>query len=121
MSGKSDWEKACDHVMPHVCRPALPNPPRERRPAAKRSGEQQPLVNIHRERWEAYEKYGKEPAPPPSKPRVALRIGVFFDGTGNNASNTATGLLCGATSAECCQYFIYTVSTSRQHQTLFIA
>ena len=96
MSGKSDWEKACDHVMPHVCRPALPNPPRERRPTAKRSGEQQPLVNIHRERWEAYEKYGKEPAPPPSKPRVALRIGVFFDGTGNNASNTATGLLCGA-------------------------
>lgn len=25
-----------------------------------------------------------------------MRIGVFFDGTGNNASNTATGLLCGA-------------------------
>ncbi|WP_428604988.1 T6SS phospholipase effector Tle1-like catalytic domain-containing protein [Pseudomonas sp.] len=82
--------------MPHVCRPALPNSSRERRPTAKRSGERQPLVNIQRERWEAYEKYGREPAPAPSKTRVALRIGVFFDGTGNNASNTATGLLCGA-------------------------
>lgn len=27
---------------------------------------------------------------------VTLRIGVFFDGTGNNASNTAIGALCGA-------------------------
>jgi len=96
MSGKSDWEKACDHVMPHVCRPARPNPSREKRPFAKRSDDRQPPVNIHRERWEAYEKYGREPAPTPSRTRVALRIGVFFDGTGNNASNTATGLLCGA-------------------------
>lgn len=95
MSGKSDWEKACDHVMPQVCRPALSNPPLER-PAAKRSGGQQALVNIPRERWAEYEKYGKEPAPASSRIQVALRIGVFFDGTGNNASNTATGLLCGA-------------------------
>ncbi|WP_338922399.1 PAAR domain-containing protein [Pseudomonas silesiensis] len=27
---------------------------------------------------------------------VTLRIGVFFDGTGNNAGNTAVGALCGA-------------------------
>jgi uncharacterized Zn-binding protein involved in type VI secretion len=27
---------------------------------------------------------------------ITLRIGVFFDGTGNNASNTEMGVLCGA-------------------------
>ena len=95
MSWESDWKKACDHVMPHVCRPARPNPPLEK-PAAKRRGEQHAPVDIYKERWAEYEKYGKEPAPAPSKIQVALRIGVFFDGTGNNASNTAAGLLCGA-------------------------
>ncbi|MFV0456150.1 MAG: phospholipase effector Tle1 domain-containing protein, partial [Pseudomonas sp.] len=40
-----------------------------------------------------------EQAPPPRpdlKTPVAMRIAVFFDGTGNNAGNTATGILCGA-------------------------
>lgn len=31
-----------------------------------------------------------------AKIEVFLIIGVFFDGTGNNASNTAAGILCGA-------------------------
>ena len=34
--------------------------------------------------------------PTPNKIGIALRIGVFFDGTGNNADNTALGLACGA-------------------------
>ncbi|RON10505.1 hypothetical protein BK659_03055 [Pseudomonas brassicacearum] len=34
--------------------------------------------------------------PTPNKISIALRIGVFFDGTGNNADNTARGLACGA-------------------------
>ncbi|GLZ88238.1 hypothetical protein Pres01_42890 [Metapseudomonas resinovorans] len=33
---------------------------------------------------------------PKAKLRIALRIGVFFDGTYNNAANAALGLLCGA-------------------------
>ncbi|EJM93027.1 hypothetical protein PMI34_01828 [Pseudomonas sp. GM74] len=37
-----------------------------------------------------------EKQPPPNKIGIALRIGVFFDGTGNNADNTALGLACGA-------------------------
>ncbi|MBX8575636.1 DUF2235 domain-containing protein [Pseudomonas cichorii] len=53
-------------------------------------------VDIHALRWAEYEKYGKSPAPPPEKTAIALRIGVFFDGTGNNANNSAAGLLCGA-------------------------
>jgi hypothetical protein len=95
MSGKSVWAKACDHVMPNVCRPGGPNPPLER-PAAKLGGGQQAPADIHKERRAEYEKHGKTPAPAPSKTQVALRIGVFFDGTGNNASNSAAGMLCGA-------------------------
>ncbi len=53
-------------------------------------------VDIHAQRWAEYEKHGKEPAREPEKIGIALRIGVFFDGTGNNANNTAAGLLCGA-------------------------
>jgi uncharacterized Zn-binding protein involved in type VI secretion len=34
--------------------------------------------------------------PMPNKISIALRIGVFFDGTNNNAENTALGLACGA-------------------------
>jgi uncharacterized Zn-binding protein involved in type VI secretion len=37
-----------------------------------------------------------EKKPTPNKISIALRIGVFFDGTGNNADNTALGLACGA-------------------------
>src|SRR5690606_37988047 len=33
---------------------------------------------------------------PEPKTPVAMRIGVFFDGTGNNAGNAAMGVLCGA-------------------------
>ena len=53
-------------------------------------------IDIHAQRWAEYEKHGKAPAPEKEKVSVALRIGVFFDGTLNNASNSASGLLCGA-------------------------
>lgn len=68
----------------------VPNPPKNYR------YEEANPVDIHAQRWAEYEKYGKAPAPEPEKIGIALRIGVFFDGTGNNANNTAAGLLCGA-------------------------
>jgi hypothetical protein len=68
----------------------VPNPPKNYR------YEEAKPVDIHAQRWAEYEKYGKAPAPEPEKIGIALRIGVFFDGTGNNANNTAAGLLCGA-------------------------
>ncbi|CAI8859143.1 DUF2235 domain-containing protein [Pseudomonas sp. IT-P294] len=68
----------------------VPNPPKN-----YRYDEAKP-VDIHANRWAEYEKHGKAPAPAKEKVRVALRIGVFFDGTLNNASNSASGLLCGA-------------------------
>lgn len=68
----------------------VPNPPKNYR------YEEAKPVDIHAERWAEYEKYGKEPAREPEKIGIALRIGVFFDGTGNNANNSAAGLLCGA-------------------------
>jgi hypothetical protein len=68
----------------------VPNPPKNFR------YEEAKPVDIHAQRWAEYEKHGKEPAREPEKIGIALRIGVFFDGTGNNANNTAAGLLCGA-------------------------
>jgi hypothetical protein len=68
----------------------VPNPPKNFR------YEEAKPVDIHAQRWAEYEKHGREPAPEPEKIGIALRIGVFFDGTGNNANNTAAGLLCGA-------------------------
>lgn len=68
----------------------VPNPPKNRR------YEEAKPVDIHAQHWAEYEKHGKEPAPAPEKIGIALRIGVFFDGTGNNANNAAAGLLCGA-------------------------
>ncbi|MET0848654.1 MAG: DUF2235 domain-containing protein [Pseudomonas sp.] len=68
----------------------VPNPPKN-----YRYDEAQP-VDIHAQRWAEYEKHGKAPSPAKEKVRVALRIGVFFDGTLNNAGNSASGLLCGA-------------------------
>ncbi|MHC8306279.1 DUF2235 domain-containing protein [Pseudomonas sp. PB3P13] len=68
----------------------VPNPPKN-----FRYDEAKP-VDIHAERWAEYEKHGKAPAAAKAKIRVALRIGVFFDGTLNNANNSASGLLCGA-------------------------
>ncbi|WAC45226.1 DUF2235 domain-containing protein [Pseudomonas sp. SL4(2022)] len=67
-------------------------------PKAKRVAELKDVkpVDLHAQRWAEYEKHGKEPAPPPEKVKIALRIGLFFDGTGNNASNSALGALCGA-------------------------
>jgi len=67
-------------------------------PQAKREAELEGVTptDIHAQRWAEYEKYSKEPAPPAEKIRIALRIGLFFDGTGNNASNSAFGVLCGA-------------------------
>ena len=68
----------------------VPNPPKNFR------YEEAKPVDIHAQRWAEYEKHGKKPAREPEKIGIALRIGVFFDGTGNNANNTAAGLLCGA-------------------------
>ncbi|RON49357.1 hypothetical protein BK666_07215 [Pseudomonas frederiksbergensis] len=68
----------------------VPNPPKNYR------YEEAKPVDIHAQRWAEYEKHGKAPAPSKAKVNVALRIGIFFDGTGNNADNTAAGLLCGA-------------------------
>ncbi|WP_282357410.1 DUF2235 domain-containing protein [Pseudomonas sp. PS01303] len=68
----------------------VPNPPKNYR------YEEAKPVDIHAQRWAEYEKYGKAPAPEPEKIGIALRIGVFFDGTGNNADNAAAGLRCGA-------------------------
>ncbi|MGE7955172.1 phospholipase effector Tle1 domain-containing protein [Pseudomonas sp. NPDC089530] len=76
--------------MPSVLRPVSPN----ERPAERAAETEQPSYG--EQLWAQYEKYAKEPAPPPEKVQVALRIGVFFDGTGNNASNSAMGQLCGA-------------------------
>lgn len=74
----------------YVPKPALPNTPQNlRNPGVT-------PVDVHAQRWAEYEKYGKEPAPEPQKTGIALRIGVFFDGTGNNANNAEAGLLCGA-------------------------
>ena len=68
----------------------VPNPPKN-----YRYDEAKP-VDIHAQHWAEYEKHGKAPAPAPQKTGIALRIGVFFDGTGNNANNAEAGLLCGA-------------------------
>ncbi len=68
----------------------VPNPPKNYR------YEEAKPVDIHARHWAEYEKHGKEPAREPEKIGIALRIGVFFDGTGNNANNSAAGLLCGA-------------------------
>jgi hypothetical protein len=67
-------------------------------PKAKRDAELKDVkpVDLHAQRWAEYEKHGKEPARPPEKVKIALRIGLFFDGTGNNSSNSAFGALCGA-------------------------
>jgi hypothetical protein len=43
-----------------------------------------------------YEKHSKGPEPVAAKVEVSLRVGVFFDGTGNNANNAALGERCGA-------------------------
>lgn len=97
MSDNDDWQRRNDRVMPQVCRPARPNPPLPR-PGA-RPGEQDKRAapeGYHQQRWAQYERYGQEPAPAPEKTAVVLRIGLFFDGTGNNASNTAMGQACGA-------------------------
>jgi len=76
--------------MPNLLRPANPN----QSPAERAAETEEPSYG--EQLWAQYEKYAKEPAPPPEKIQVALRIGVFFDGTGNNASNSAMGQVCGA-------------------------
>ncbi|MCB2255175.1 DUF2235 domain-containing protein [Pseudomonas chlororaphis] len=76
--------------IPNLLRPANPN----ERPTERSAETEQPSYG--EQLWAQYEKYAKEPTPPPEKVQVALRVGVFFDGTGNNASNSAMGQLCGA-------------------------
>jgi len=71
----------------------VPNIPQAKREAELRNVEP---VDIHAERWSEYERHAREPVKPAEKIKLALRIGVFFDGTGNNATNTALGLACGA-------------------------
>ncbi|WP_024645484.1 T6SS phospholipase effector Tle1-like catalytic domain-containing protein [Pseudomonas syringae] len=74
----------------YVPKPAIPNQSQDdRNPGVT-------PVDLHAQRWAEYEKHCKEPVSPPDKVKVGLRIGVFFDGTGNNSGNTAAGLLCGA-------------------------
>lgn len=67
-------------------------------PKAKREAELKNVkpVDLQAQRWAEYEKHGKEPAPPAEKVKIALRVGLFFDGTGNNASNSTLGVVCGA-------------------------
>lgn len=71
----------------------VPNIPQAKREAELRNVEP---VDIHAQRWAEYERHTKQPAKPAEKTQLALRIGVFFDGTGNNATNTALGMACGA-------------------------
>src|SRR5690606_25874211 len=94
MKGKSDWEKACDHVMPSVCRPAMPNlaGPHSRRNAGLAASAAVASVGFAQP---AIIEHAPLSRPEPKTP-VAMRIGVFFDGTGNNAGNAAMGVLCGA-------------------------
>ncbi|MGY1447331.1 phospholipase effector Tle1 domain-containing protein [Pseudomonas chlororaphis] len=80
--------------MPRLLRPAIPNQSPNQPPAERAAETAQPSYG--EQLWAQYEKYAKEPAPPPEKVQVALRIGVFFDGTGNNAGNSAMGEICGA-------------------------
>lgn len=63
-------------------------------PRAKREAEIKGVqpVEIHAERWAEYARYGSQPAGSPKEVKLALRIGVFFDGTLNNATNAALGL-----------------------------
>lgn len=71
----------------------VPNIPQAKREAELRNVEP---VDIHAQRWAEYERHAKQPAKPAEKTQLALRIGVFFDGTGNSATNTALGMACGA-------------------------
>ncbi|MCQ4257253.1 T6SS phospholipase effector Tle1-like catalytic domain-containing protein [Stutzerimonas stutzeri] len=71
----------------------VPNIPKAKRDAELKGVEP---VDIHAQRWAEYERHAKQPAKPAEKTKIALRIGVFFDGTGNNAANTALGIACGA-------------------------
>ncbi|HCJ30293.1 MAG TPA: hypothetical protein DHV63_13625 [Pseudomonas sp.] len=71
----------------------VPNIPRAKREAELKGV--QP-VEIHAERWAEYERHSRQPAKPLEKIKLALRIGVFFDGTLNNATNAALGLACDA-------------------------
>ncbi|WPX27210.1 T6SS phospholipase effector Tle1-like catalytic domain-containing protein [Pseudomonas sp. AH2] len=88
---------------PNSCRVCLANRPKEMTPQqlAAREEMQKPFLaaiaqgEAHRQ--EVYrrveEQKKRERA---SKVPVFLTIGVFFDGTCNNASNTAQGIMCGA-------------------------
>ncbi|WP_407297642.1 phospholipase effector Tle1 domain-containing protein [Stutzerimonas zhaodongensis] len=71
----------------------VPNIPRAKREAELKEVEP---TDVHAERWAEYERHARQPAKPDEKIKLALRIGVFFDGTGNNATNSALGLACGA-------------------------
>ncbi|MDH1265194.1 DUF2235 domain-containing protein [Pseudomonas sp. GD03944] len=67
-------------------------------PPAKREAELKQVtpVDLHAQHWAQYEQHGNPPPAPREAIRIALRIGVFFDGTGNNASNSTAGQRCGA-------------------------
>lgn len=71
----------------------VPNIPRATRDAELRNVEP---TDHHALQWAQYVQYGQRPSAKPATTEVALRIGVFFDGTGNNATNTALGERCGA-------------------------
>lgn len=71
----------------------VPNIPRATRDAELSNVEP---TDRHALQWAQYVQYGQRPSAEPATTEVALRIGVFFDGTGNNATNTALGERCGA-------------------------
>nr|WP_236614256.1 DUF2235 domain-containing protein [Stutzerimonas azotifigens] len=71
----------------------MPNLPKAEREAKLRDV---PTPSPHQALWAEYERHAGNPAPVARKTQVALRIGVFFDGTLNNAGNSALGLRCGA-------------------------
>ncbi|AZD60458.1 hypothetical protein C4K18_2485 [Pseudomonas chlororaphis subsp. aurantiaca] len=64
--------------MPRLLRPAIPNQSPNQPPAERAAETAQPSYG--EQLWAQYEKYAKEPAPPPAKAQVALRIGVFSTG-----------------------------------------
>jgi len=64
----TDWEKACDHAMPNVCRPANPNQPRNTPKSRSTPAPYEPPALLE-----------EKPSPTQVKIRIALRIGVFFE------------------------------------------
>ncbi|MDY7562591.1 MULTISPECIES: hypothetical protein [unclassified Pseudomonas] len=88
---------------PNSCRVCLANRPKEKTPQqlAAREEMQKPALAAIAQREARQEALYRRVAEQKKRERdskvpVFLTIGVFFDGTCNNASNTAMGIMCGA-------------------------